>query len=1076
MSRALLGSLAAVAIALALPAVANENVREAPEVAPGLLELDTTQSPPAYSGRRMYVIELDEQPGISYTGDIDGYAATAPAKGASYNAKSGAVQMYSNRLKRIHDQKLASVGASDQKVYSYTHAMNGFAAMLTAGEAARLSRDKSVVTVIEDFAMDVDTNNSPDFLGLNDSRDGLRKRRKLRGEDVIVGILDTGAVPGHPSFADTRQFDLPAFCEDPTRPWQQRTCDVLIEKRSKVVYDEPPAQWNGACEEGEGWTTDDCNNKLIGARWYVDGFLAGRGSVVEGEFLSPRDSSGHGSHTASTAAGNHVTATFNGTPVAEISGMAPRARIAVYKVCWLSPGATNFSCFFSDSAAATDDAVADGVDVINFSIGTAQTFTDPQDLAFLRAASEGVFVARSAGNDGPGPFTTNAGSPWVTSVAASTLDGTGIATATRVNSPPSVAGLYPSLEGAITAPLVEVGPVTDDLVAADPLDACTPLANDIGGQIAFIARGACAFTVKIENAVNAGASAVLMYSDDRPKTVMGGTATALTLSIPGVMIDNAAGIELLQEIDSGATVNVTLSANEFIEETLTGNIMADFSSRGPYAPVDDWIKPDITAPGVRILAANTPDQADGSAGDLFGYLNGTSMSSPHIAGLGALLIEARPDWSPAQVKSALMTTARQNVVKEDGTTPADPFDFGAGHAEPNDAVNPSLTYDAGLLDYLAASCGTVTPLVSPEECAFVEDTLGLSTDPSDLNLPSIGIDGIPGSQTVTRTVTAVSRFRGRNAKPQGPNRPVTYTASIEAPEGFAVEVSPATLSLRPGESASYEMTVTNVDAPPDEWRFGAITWEGSGSWKGSPARSPIAVNAAAIVAPEEVFGEGASGTLEFPVTFGYNGDYNAGVHGLNDAGLTGLTVEDDPADNFVFLGDGVDIAFLEEFPEGTAFARFATFDEYTTGNDDIDLYLYYCPNFSCTLVDSSGNTSSDEEVSVTFPANDPSIPDPYLLFTHAFDTDDGTPAQIVVFDWSFGVVDDAGNMTVTAPTSATVGATETITVEWDGLDTGPGEKQLGAISHSDANGILDLTLINITNDPGGTICDLIACP
>ena len=141
--------------------------------------------------------------------------------------------------------------------------------------------------------------------------------------------------------------------------------------------------------------------------------------------------------------------------------------------------------------------------------------------------------------------------------------------------------------------------------------------------------------------------------------------------------------------------------------------MAGFSSRGPYPVESDWIKPDITAPGVRILAAYSPDQADGSAGDIFAYLQGTSMSSPHIAGLGALIIEAHPDWSPAQVKLSFMTTARQDVVKEDGATPADPFDYGAGHVDPNKAVDPGLTYDVGLFDYLIASCGTCLAVGEP---------------------------------------------------------------------------------------------------------------------------------------------------------------------------------------------------------------------------------------------------------------------------------------------------------------------------------------------------------------------------
>jgi hypothetical protein len=426
-----------------------------------------------------------------------------------------------------------------------------------------------------------------------------------------------------------------------------------------------------------------------------------------------------------------------------------------------------------------------------------------------------------------------------------------------------------------------------------------------------------------------------------------------------------------------------------------------------------------------------------------------------------------------------MTTARQNVAKEDGATAADPFDFGAGHVDPNKAVSPGLTYDAGLIDYLAASCGTVTPLVSAADCGFIEDTLGLSTDPADLNLPSIGIDGVLGSTTITRRVTAVKPFGGRGRFDGGPggngrNSANRYDAVVEAPPGFTVEVSPSTLFVPPGMTAEYTVTVTNVSASPDEWRFGSLTWTNR---KANDVRSPIAVKAKPFEAEPEVDGTGESGSDSFEIGFGYTGTYTPGVHGLNNPGLTLLSVEDDPFDSFEFLGPGTTIAFLEEIPAGTAYARFRTFNEYTSGDDDVDLYLYYCPNFSCTQIASSTNVDSNEEVNVLLPLNDPGITDPYLVFIHGFDTEGGLPADVIFFDNEFGIVDDAGNLTITsAPSSATLGETATIEFEWNGLATGPGAKQLGAISHSDDSGILDLTIIDIQNDEGSTICDFGLCP
>ena len=493
----------------------------------------------------------------------------------------------------------------------------------------------------------------------------------------------------------------------------------------------------------------------------------------------------------------------------------------------------------------------------------------------------------------------------MTTVGASTLSGTGFALAAAINSPDSVAGDYAALEGAITQPLTESGDVTADLTAADPVDACVPLANTIDG-IALIARGACSFVAKVENAVAAGASAVLMYTDSRPKTVMGGPPSPTTLSVPGVMIDNADGVALLDELTAGNTVNGTLSAGNFTTEVLEGNIMADFSSRGPYLVESDWLKPDITAPGVRILAAYSPDQADGSAGDIFGYLQGTSMSSPHIAGLAALVVQAHPDWSPAQVKSALMTTARQDLVKEDGATPTDPFDYGAGHVDPNKAVDPGLTYDAGLIDYLAATCGTVSPLISPSDCDFVENTLGFSTEPADLNLPSIAIGQLPGSQTITRTVTAVRGYKGPHGF-YGSNGPRTYYAMVEEPEGYSVEVSPSSMRLRPGETATYEVTITNESAPPGQWFFGSLTWTDK---RKHSVRSPIAVNGVALIAPPEIEEEGTEGGLDFDVTFGYTGDYTAGTHGINEPLISAGTVEDDPGQQLPVPRAGYDVLRL----------------------------------------------------------------------------------------------------------------------------------------------------------------------
>ncbi|MEL6546428.1 MAG: S8 family serine peptidase, partial [Myxococcota bacterium] len=533
-----------------------------------------------------------------------------------------------------------------------------------------------------------------------------------------------------------------------------------------------------------------------------------------------------------------------------------------------------------------------------------------------------------------------------------------------------------------------------------------------------------------------------MFNDGADPTrvdpiAMGGISPGVT--IPGIMISSVDGDALASSTDT-----LVGRLSPAIQEARPNRI-ATFSSRGPNGFTPDVLKPDLVAPGVQILSAGSPLGGIFDGG-LFSVISGTSFSSPHMAGLFALLKERNPDWSPAAARSAFMTSGRQNILETFREDAATPFDLGGGMVVPSRALNTGLVYEADIVDYSGYACGQGI-VFDAETCAVVEQA-GAPTEPSQLNYPSITASSVVGEKVITRTVTNVSpRFR-------------IWKAKVDAPPGFSVEVSPRFLFLRKGESKTYTMTIrADEDTPVGEWRFGSLTWFSGFGRGNAPVRSPISVRKERFVAPAELDLEGVTGDAEFDVFFGYNGEYTAQVHGLNDGGLTAATVEDDPTDTFAFFGPGTAIAFLADLPENTAYARWQLFDQYTTGtNDDVDLYLFYCPDFDCQQIASSGNSGSNEMVEVLFPTSDPAIDDPYLVFAHGFNTDGGLPSDLLLFDYNFGVVDDAGNLTVVeAPDSASFGDSESVRVEWTGLNEGIGFRQLGAISHSDESGIQALT-------------------
>ena len=395
-----------------------------------------------------------------------------------------------------------------------------------------------------------------------------------------------------------------------------------------------------------------------------------------------------------------MAATVNGLSVGDVSGMAPAARIAVYKALWQQPGGGG-SGSTVDLVAAIDDAVADGVDVINYSIsGSTTSFIDPVELAFLSAADAGVFVAASAGNSGPGASTVAHNSPWVTTVAASTHDRSYTKTVTLGNGT-SYSGI--GLGGAVASTgLVDATTAGKAGVPAGNAEVCLLNSLDpakVTGKIVLCKRGVNGRTEKSMAVRDAGGVGMIQYNDPD------NSVNADFHFVPSIHVDRAAGLAIKAY---AATAGATAALSAGVTGIARAPEMAAFSSAGPArAGNGNLLKPDITAPGADVIAAVAPPGNNGNSWDAY---SGTSMSSPHIAGLAALLIDKNPKWSPIWVKSALMTTAGQKdntgaPIQRAGRD-ATPLDFGAGHVQPAASFNPGLVYDSGYADWVRFLCGT----------------------------------------------------------------------------------------------------------------------------------------------------------------------------------------------------------------------------------------------------------------------------------------------------------------------------------------------------------------------------------
>ena len=955
----------------------------------------------ATSGR--YIVMTAGDPLATYAGGVSGFGATKPNAGAKVDTRSANARGYAKHLADGHATALAAVGAPAPGRHDYSVAFNGFSAALTGAQADAIAKAPGVVKVWKDEVRKADTISTPNFLGLSGAAGVWQKQFggvSHAGEGVIIADLDTGIWAENPAFAPLSS---------------PRTDQATIN-----------AKWHGVCDAGTVQPIA-CTNKIIGARYYGADF---GNTVIPEEFVGPRDYNGHGSHTASTAAGaNGVTAVINGGVVGQASGMAPAARLAIYKVLWETPDHTSGSGTTAGIVAAIDDAVSDGVDVINYSIsGSSQYIVSPEELAFFGAARAGVFISASAGNSGD---TVGAGSvahnaPWEMTVAASTHD--------RGNTNTVTLGNGAVYHGVGVSPGIGPKPLirsTDAVLAgADPAAArlcfssATPGGNaldpaKVAGKIVICDRGTNARVDKSQAVKEAGGVGMILANTVSDAQSLNADFHIIPTSHVN-KTDGSAIKAYATSVGSGATA--TISARD--TTPVRAPAMAGFSSFGPaLAGGGDLLKPDITAPGVDVVAAVAPP---GNNGNHFDAYSGTSMAAPHITGIAALVLQAHPSWSPMWVKSALMTTAspldNKGLPIQRGGQDATPLDYGNGHVTPAKAFDPGLVYDNGVVDWARYGCGIGQfQLVSdPSFCA----TYG-SIDPSNLNYPSIAVAGLAGSQTVTRTVTNTSVDQASQ-----------YTPNVVAPSGFTAKVNVTKLTIPPLQSRSFSVTFTRTTAPLTQWAFGSLTWTDK---RGHSVRSAVALQPVAATVPTEVVGTGASGSTTVSVTPGFTGTLAATAAGLNPAKVDTVTVAKGAAGTTTFTALA-----------GTKVLRFATYDADYPANTDVDLVV----KKGTVEVGSSGGATAEEAVNLT--GND--LGGTYTIQATYFT---GATASLGIQVNSFAVgTTSAGNLTVTPASQAVaVGRPASATLAWTGLTAGT--RYLGAVDWSDGTSSVGRTLVAI---------------
>ncbi|XP_073146952.1 subtilisin-like protease SBT1.8 [Henckelia pumila] len=691
----------------------------------------------------------------------------------------------------------------DSLLYTYDAAYHGFAATLDSEEVAALRRLDYVLGVYEDIVYTLHTTRSTKFLGLMDPDFGRSMGLSLEkinraSENVIIGVLDSGFWPESKSF----------------------TKDMSG----------PPAKWRGECESAPDFDPKiHCNNKVIGARFFSKGIhdmMLSAKNYKDVESQSPRDMEGHGTHTASTIAGFEVgNASLYGYATGIARGMATRARLAVYKVCW-----KHYGCSTADVLAAMDSAIHDGVDILSLSLGGGPRPYDVDVIAIgaFAAMEKGILVSCAAGNDGPVQGSVGNAAPWILTVGAGTIDRDFPAFATLGNGQKYKGVSLYSGEG-MGKKEVELVYFTDTNSSSNFCDAQSLESKDVRGKVVLCdiyGGGGVNLGVALKAAGGLGvilANVKRSAAEPIPESYI----------LPTVAVGLKAGEKIRHYVKTHHNPTAVLSFGGTVVNVKPSPMVAWFSSKGPNLFSPQILKPDLIAPGVSILAAwsgaapPSDDLETDTRKTPFNIIYGTSMACPHVSGISALLKAAHPSWSPSAIKSALLTTAYRidntgsNILLDSfNLTPSTPWAFGAGHVDPKRALSPGLVYDATAEDYVAFLCSLNLSMHAIETITRRPNVTCSGKrfhDPGQLNYPTIVV-AFDKSRVVryTRELT--------NVGPEGS----VYQAIMTSPPAVSVDVKPSRLVFpKVGDKRRYTATfVLEKDADSGQFRsgFGSIIW------------------------------------------------------------------------------------------------------------------------------------------------------------------------------------------------------------------------------------------------------------